>query len=300
MSELTNQYAWSNAATTPTISVDNNGFTVGVHQISVAITNTNNCTVYDTVQVELEAMPVSAMLDTISICGLGNQTTLVASNSVGYNYLWSNAANTSSIVVDTNGVGNAFHTYGVLIYGNACSLLDSTAVVFRPEAYVNLGNDTTLCINYIYNLSADAGYTYSWSDGSSNQTYTFDASVMGLGNHELSVEVTNIYGCTDADTVNIFVDPCTSIDENSLNWSVNVYPNPSKGIFNLEIDGLSSDALTVELYNASGMMVGSKALSADAGNKFSTSFDLRTLSKGIYFMYLKSDQHVQVKRIVIQ
>lgn len=73
----------------------------------------------------------------------------------------------------------------------------------------NLGEDKTIKLGESITLDAGAGYSsYLWSSKAANaatQTVNVDANVLGLGDHEFSVIVTNEHTCEATDTVKVSV-----------------------------------------------------------------------------------------------
>jgi hypothetical protein len=72
-----------------------------------------------------------------------------------------------------------------------CVATDTVNVVINPNPVVNLGPDTAYCTGAA--LDAGSGYTYLWTDNSTNQTL----NVALTGNY--GVQITDANSCTDAD-----------------------------------------------------------------------------------------------------
>ncbi|MBP9550059.1 MAG: hypothetical protein KBE86_12965, partial [Chitinophagales bacterium] len=62
-------------------------------------------------------------------------------------------------------------------------------------------------------------------------------------------------GCTAQATGSIFVDPCAGIDDPGMNTSLEIYPNPNNGSFDLEINSAGDDVLNLQVVNALGMII---------------------------------------------
>jgi hypothetical protein len=77
-------------------------------------------------------------------------------------------------------------------------------------------------------------------------------------------------------------------------FSFNVYPNPSNGIFNVSVSG-GKNLQQIVVTNPQGQSVFSLPINSDV----TTSIDLSGLSKGIYFIHLDSTEGVKVKKILI-
>ena len=80
-------------------------------------------------------------------------------------------------------------------------------------------------------------------------------------------------------------DPCgqfTSVSEVALDAGISVYPNPSEGMFTVEVEPGLAEELQVEVYNAVGQMIISKNMK---GNE-RLMLDLTEMSTGIYMVNL--------------
>ncbi|MDP2175170.1 MAG: T9SS type A sorting domain-containing protein, partial [Bacteroidota bacterium] len=79
--------------------------------------------------------------------------------------------------------------------------------------------------------------------------------------------------------------------------SINVYPNPSTGIVNIDLKGAMTQNATLEVFNAMGQKVLSQ-IYTDAVGKFE--IDLSGNAKGVYNIKLIVDGQVVSKLIVLQ
>lgn len=69
--------------------------------------------------------------------------------------------------------------------------------IFTNSLMVDLGNDTTICIDEVLTLDAGDGASYLWNTGAVSQTITVDTT----GTYW--VEVTDAAGCTDYDEIDV-------------------------------------------------------------------------------------------------
>jgi hypothetical protein len=94
-------------------------------------------------------------------------------------------------------------------------------------------------------VGGEAPFTYSWSDGQSNQT------AIGLATGWYSVTVTDVNGCEGVDSVLVaFGDGVEPIDS----WSWSVSPNPSKETCTITFTGDLSGA-RAELITTGGQVI---------------------------------------------
>jgi len=139
--------------------------------------------------------------------------------------------------------------------------------------------------------------TYQWyfngapvADGT-NQTYHADSS----GNYY--VIVTDQWGCTGQSAIIEHTCVCVGIDEHSLNYTLEIFPNPTNGVFT--IDGafeLPVD-MRLELTNVLGQPV-IQVEDVENTQFIRRDYNLNHLSQGVYIFTIKTDNETIVRRIV--
>jgi gliding motility-associated-like protein len=116
------------------------------------------------------------------------------------NYRWQNGSVDSIIAVTLPGI---YYVMANDYCGN--QYFDTIKVIRYPASVVNLGTDTSICINNPIVLNSGPGYrSFLWNTGDTMQQIT----VVDRG--EYSVTATNANGCNATDTIKI----------------LNVYPSP--------------------------------------------------------------------------
>ncbi|MCD4736229.1 MAG: CRTAC1 family protein, partial [Bacteroidales bacterium] len=148
-----------------------------------------------------------------------------------YSYLWSPPDGLSNPALP-NPLASPEETitYTCTVDDGNTTVSDSIAISLFPDVGVQITatpNDT-VCINETIMLDAGAGFvSYLWQDGSMLQFYTAtNNSGPAGGIQEYWVSVVNIYGCGGSDTILVYFDPCTGVDEKSMISSFEIYPNP--------------------------------------------------------------------------
>ena len=82
-------------------------------------------------------------------------------------------------------------------------------------------------------------------------------------------------------------------DDNSVDHTVRVYPNPSSGIFYIE--GLALSESEVKIFNQLSQLVFSGRITGEISE-----VDLTIQGKGVYTVLITQNSKVLVKRIVIR
>ncbi|HRF81969.1 MAG TPA: hypothetical protein PL070_17980, partial [Flavobacteriales bacterium] len=185
-------YAWSNGATTPTITVSTGGI------YSVTVTNAAGCSATDAVVITYATPGAVELGPDVALCS-GESSTLDATLA-GATYLWNTGATTPTITVNTAG------TYSVVVTQGNCTVNDAVNVVVNAMPEVDLGNDVTLCANEDITLDATwPGATYAWNTGATTATIVANAS----GTY--SVVVTS-NGCVATDAIDVTVLSATAVN----------------------------------------------------------------------------------------
>ncbi|MCI5057019.1 MAG: choice-of-anchor L domain-containing protein [Flavobacteriales bacterium] len=172
----------------------------------VEITDTNNCSVTDSVEVEIFNLPIPISSNDTTIC-IGD--TIQLTSSGGQSYLWSPNI---SILNQTNDTALAFPQdtviYMVLVTdSNNCSTFDTVAVNVFPRVDVTIFGDTSLCIGDSVSLSASGAISYAWSPGSIILPISAD-SILAFPTSNDSIYLTTIdtNNCQKTDTILLTVN----------------------------------------------------------------------------------------------
>ncbi len=80
---------------------------------------------------------------------------------------------------------------------------------------------------------------------------------------------------------------------------LNIYPNPSKGEFNLVMDGYADQTVNIQVVNLLGEVMYSKDVSG-LNNKDMREINLSHLADGIYYVRVSSGEYSNIKQIVKQ
>ena len=134
-----------------------------------------------------------------------------------------------------------------------------------------------------------APYTYEWNTGETTQTIIPDSS----GTYYCIVTDTN--GCEDLS--NQYTYTTTDISEIFVNNFL-VYPNPTRGILNIEFDILDNKKSSLSIVNILGEVVCNENIE-NKTSKYSTKIDLSNYSNGIYFVKIKTNHKIISRKIIL-
>jgi predicted extracellular nuclease len=89
----------------------------------------------------------------------------------------------------------------------------------------------------------------------------------------------------------------TAINNINSVIKVAVYPNPSNGKFNVEINNEKAKDMSIEVFNVQGKVVYSTSI---YNNKYKGEINISDLAKGIYYLRINDGNNVNTKKLLIQ
>ncbi len=199
-------------------------------------------------------------------------------------------------------VTTAYH-FTFLADANCFNMLsDSIVVNVKQAPVISLATDTTLCAGTSLTLDATASgdVTYLWNPGGQiSSSITVDTTGIGIGTNNFSVTVTdNTTNCSTSATSSVTFEDCTGFGEVNSNL-LSIYPNPSKGSFNLRLNIKDNKSYTLEIYDLNNKMVYSQPnVAVRAASTFAV--HKAQLADGVYTVYLKNGHDVYMTKLVIR
>lgn len=266
-------YLWSTTAVTQTINVTSPGLYI------VAVTDGNGCIGTDTIDITSSPLTVNLGPDR-DICGDG-ALQLNAGNP-GLTYLWSDNSTSGSLWASSAG------TYWVQVTDQqGCDARDSIVVGAQTGLVADFSAPVTtnlLVPATFTDMSAGTPTSWEWDfdDGSAlstlqNPTHTYVA----LGNFTVRLIVNDGY-CSDTTENDIEVAGVIGIEESDFIQELNVFPNPSRDVFNLNISLMEAAELGYEIRDLQGRTIRSYA--AGKTPEWNGAIDLSDQSKGVYLL----------------
>lgn len=158
----------------------------------------------------------------------------------------------------------------------------------------------------VYETAETEGNEYTWevsggtlTEGQGTATITVHWEAPGNGTIYVSEETPN--GCWgESETINVTIDNCTGLSENSLVSAFKVYPNPATDKIRVDITGNISFDGELVIRNQLGQAVLSKDISVGENNTVQL-IDISTLTKGIYFISITKGSESSVhQRFVVE
>jgi VCBS repeat-containing protein len=273
-------YSWSTGATTNPATVT--PFASSVY--TVTGTASNGCPKNATISIGVIASPTLVVVPSATAICTGDELSLTASGA--FTYTWNTGAQGSVLTLTPTAGAN----YTVTGKGpNVC--LGQTVIFIPVNAIPNVAansNHQVMCKGESATITASGASTYSWSTSTStasslvvSPTTTKTYTVTGIDGN----------GCKMSVALTHTVSDCVGITSWNNNTRMEVYPNPSKGVFTINLPNSHASA-TLEIYNVTGQKIAEKESVNGAAI-----INLEGFASGIYYLKIKDSEFEPTKLI---
>jgi hypothetical protein len=198
-----------------------------------------------------------------------------------------------------------FYDWVVTVGG--CEREDSTFTVgIYPDAVaaisIDTANATISATDWMANWStagttdADSIYVEFSNGTSSNDT---SGTVTFTANNAGETVTVIAFGPCSSDTATFTFDVNQiSVDEDFLNGTLSIYPNPTRGLFNVEFATATATNVEISIVNMVGQVISNEVVTVNG--LYNNQFDLSDESAGVYFIKFTTDEGVLTERITVE
>lgn len=265
---------------------------------TVTVTDANNCSKHLTITLTASLNATVKRYQPISCYGScdGILKVEIINGVPPYSFLWSNGKTTrknshlcagfySVTVSDASGCTAVQINNVELKEKGKLSLRQIKTEITAPGA-----NDGAVSRD---TLSGSRGpYTFLWNDG-----YAFGNRTNIAPGH-YTITITDANGCT-AVVNKKWKDPVLRYGTELVNYSLDVYPNPSEAAFNVEIDAQVAEHYLINVVDLQGRIVSTQNYNLTAGlHHFS--FDLSDHPKGIYMLSISTLDSKSIQKLILK
>ena len=265
---------------------------------SLTITDENGCTnQYDFELTSPEPIVSQGDVNDVVCFGENNGSisVLIDGGVSPYELEWSNGEVTDVI----SDLGPGVYTLNILD-DNGCAL-ENEYVIEEPTAIdvelVDIQTSSSSEPTGSVTVNTGGGvepYTYAWY--LDNELVSTEENLQNVGPGSYDLVVTDANDCTQ-DFGPFVVDVDVSVHDIVYDFSLEVYPNPSNGLFYLEVSDLrSSDEMQIELLDLTGKQISQKLVTGSTD--YTEQLDLSAEAAGVYFLKVVLSDQVQLVRLI--
>jgi hypothetical protein len=280
-------YTWSTGETGNVIYVTPGGSTT----YTVLGTNTiTGCS--SSVSQYIQVLPTPNVLlysDKNNVCP-GQPANLTAMGATSYTWSVQNALTPTLMVKPTS--TQSYTVYGSNADGCMSSAVHNIGVYPTPTVTV-IQERTEICNGESSILQATGAANYQWL---SNTLFISGSPISISPNVSTTYTVigTDLNGCTNSTTLIQSVVECVGLNGITTTMAgVKVYPNPSSGMFTVEVP--STGSRLIEVTDLTGRVI----LSNKSSDQF-VNVNINSLSNGIYYVKIQTEQGSEVIKVVKQ
>lgn len=283
-------------ATTTSITVANSG------AYAVKVTNGIGCSDSAIANVVVSPSPSTALTVTgaLNFC-VGNNVLFTAPGTIqsGYTYVWLKDGNIINGATAPSYSAHADGTYTVVITLGICTDTVANGAVVRVDSLPPLAGFTPTLVNNQINYTNTSirarSYYWDMGDGTNYNTTHVNHTYNSGGIYSVTLYAYNSCG-VDSFKIQVMVGS----DELSEPFStLELYPNPGKGVFNLNMDVSSSGTIAYSVFDLRGKEIVSGEDAVTTG-KYSKSIDISHVSSGIYMLTLKKGDAVIHRKLIVE
>lgn len=183
----------------------------------------------------------------------------------------------------------------ILISSLGCDSIIYLDLEVAPDLEFQIGNDTTILLGdtLVYSLEGIEG-DFQWSDGQTGSEFTFYADLYGVGVHQISVEVTDEYGCSTEESIVITVEMIDELINLDEAIPFNFYPNPAGRFLTIDFHDQADKATKIQF-----LTMDQKVKKQYTNIQGRNIFDLSDLNPGLYYIHVLMDRNSFVKKLLV-
>lgn len=287
-------FSWSNGATSQNLT----GVPAGMYSLTV----TDNAGCASTQNFTLAApVPLSLapdMVTDVSCFGLSDgSASVTASGGIGnYSYMWMTSPPQNTAMI----TGQAADTLGVAVTDEAGCVEDLEVIISQPdslEANISGTDETVMGANdgtaAVLPSGGNSPYTVSWSNGETG------TSIDSLAPGMYIATITDSKGCETTDSVEVAAGPVSIEDELSMGiTSLRIFPNPSQGQFNLEMELNDRQSVLVRITDLNGKEI--IRFSESNITALQKDISLNHVADGMYLLLIQTRTGTTSRKLVIR
>lgn len=266
--------------------------TSGVY--SAVVTSTAGCSNSTSVEYVINPLPAAPIITANGPTTFCQGEDVELSSNVTDGIAWSTGATSGTITIN-NGVAGLTVT---VTDTNNCSAtsapIDVVVNPLPPAPTINPAGPIVLCPGAEEDLIANVTTGIVWSNNETTPNIVVDSQ----GSY--TVTFTDANGCSSTSAaVEVTEDDCVGVNDILFVDNLEVYPNPTNNILNINFENSQSENIVIRIISFSGKEVYSEVIGKDIF-RFNKTYNFEDKAAGVYILQLTCNKGVINKKVVLQ
>ena len=261
---------------------------------SAVVTSTAGCTNSTSVEYVINPLPTAPIITANGPTTFCQGEDVELSSDVTDGIAWSTGATSGTITIN-NGVAGLTVT---VTDTNNCSAtsapIDVVVNPLPPAPTITPAGPIVLCPDAEEDLIANVTTGIVWSNNETTPNIVVDSE----GSY--TVTFTDANGCSSTSApVEVTEDDCVGVNDILFVDNLEVYPNPTNNILNINFENSQSENIVIRIISFSGKEVYSEVIGKDIF-RFNKTYNFEDKAAGVYILQLTSNKGVINKKVVLQ
>lgn len=283
----------------------------GTYNYQVNVTDSNGCEGSCSGAVIISSKLSAAYLASVAIGCAALQVDFTNYSVYAITYLWDFGDGTTSVLENPSHYYSNPGTYNVTLMAFGATGTDSSTVTSQVFVYAQPVSNFQVLLSpngdtaYFADNSVDAvSWLWNFGDGATDTVQNPIHVYAVNGNYNVSLIVTNSYGCSDTTYKPAFVKINVGLDEQLLtDANVHVFPNPFSSELTIDFSAPSGEAegMTISLLNLEGIKLITEKKNVSKGDQQIKMNDLKEkLVPGMYLLELEYNGQKHYTKLIYQ
>lgn len=191
-------------------------------------------------------------------------------------------------------------------YGSPCGRVPATASVGSGTIETNFSASTDSLdlsltngeVTFTDATQNAVSWFWDFGDGNTSTQQNPTHIYTQPGVYDVHLQTENNTGCSDAmtQTITVLNFPVSTNEVDIFNQNIKIYPNPTNDILNIELNLDKKATVQFQLFDAVGQLILNQK-TANYNNQ-TTTLNLNDLPSGVYFLQIRIDENVVIKKVI--
>lgn len=231
----------------------------------------------------------------------GGSTTLTATAggvTTAASFTWDDNNNTNGLALTVSEAGT-YTISGTNRFGCAAEASVTVNLNVTQTANFDVPSDLKECEQFtLTNTSSTlSGWDFTWYANGDTFTNTQNlTTTLDAGSYPVRLVADSAGLCSVTVTKNIGIQVCSSIEEALNGELIEVFPNPSNGVFSLNMRDVNSTDITVRVTDLSGKVV---FLQNEVAGNSVFNLDLTGVVEGVYLLQVTTEESTMINKLQV-